>query len=106
MATVKGPADQIDVRLVRTGHILTETGLSEIEVAHGSRCASPRVAAHASLCAPAPAARSAAPPVGARAPRPARRRRGHLPMVGTVYLQPQRMPTLHQVGDTVPLARP
>jgi acetyl-CoA carboxylase biotin carboxyl carrier protein len=108
----KTPADPIDARLVRKlADILTDTGLSEIEVEHGGLkirvakqltaaatvqyAAPPMAAAHAPAAAPAPAAADAAP---ARA-------KGDLvnsPMVGTVYLQPNPgSPAFVQVGDTV-----
>jgi acetyl-CoA carboxylase biotin carboxyl carrier protein len=111
----KAPADPIDVRLVRKlADILTDTGLSEIEVEHGGLkirvaktltaapvvqyAAAPAPAAHA---ASAPAAPVAAPAAPAAPPRAA----GdtvNSPMVGTIYLQPQPgADPFVKVGDTV-----
>jgi acetyl-CoA carboxylase biotin carboxyl carrier protein len=96
----KAPADPIDARLVRKlADILTETGLSEIEVEHGGlkvrvakmlttvqHMVAPQPVMQA---APAPAA---APITGAPAAAsgPARMAGEEVksPMVGTVYLQP------------------
>ncbi len=106
-STPKAPADPIDSRLVRKlADILTETGLSEIEIEHGGlkiRVAKNLVAAPqihyapAAMAAPAPAqATAVAVPVTAR---------GDVvksPMVGTVYLQPNPdSPAFVAVGDTV-----
>ena len=110
----KAPAaDPIDARLVRKlADILTDTGLSEIEVEHGTlkiRVAKTLTAApvtYAAAPAPmaaAPVAAVAAAPVAAEAP--AAVRRGEeikSPMVGTVYLQPQpESPAFVKVGDSV-----
>lgn len=109
----KAPADPIDARLVRKlADILTETGLSEIEVEHNDlkiRVAKTLTAAPAAaqyVAAPAPFA--AAAPAPAAAPTEAAaepQRRGDVvnsPMVGTVYLQPQPdAPAFVKVGDTV-----
>jgi len=110
----KAPAaDPIDARLVRKlADILTDTGLSEIEVEHGTlkiRVAKTLTAApvtYAAAQAPmaaAPFAAPAAAPVAAEAP--ASVRRGEeikSPMVGTVYLQPQpESPAFVKVGDSV-----
>jgi len=110
----KAPAaDPIDARLVRKlADILTDTGLSEIEVEHGTlkiRVAKTLTAApvtYAAAQAPmaaAPVAAPAAAPVAAEAP--ASVRRGEeikSPMVGTVYLQPQpEAPAFVKVGDSV-----
>jgi len=110
----KAPAaDPIDARLVRKlADILTDTGLSEIEVEHGTlkiRVAKTLTAApvtYAAAPAPmaaAPVAAPAAAPVAADAP--AAVRRGEeikSPMVGTVYLQPQpESPAFVKVGDSV-----
>src|SRR5690242_2688739 len=99
----KAPADPFDARLVRKlADILTETGLSEIEVEQGAlkirvaktlTAAAPAVhyapaPAHA---APAPAAAPAHGPATATAPAAPAESRGEpvkSPMVGTVYLQP------------------
>ena len=113
----KAPADPIDARLVRKlADILTDTGLSEIEVERDglkirvaktlAAAAAPihyapaPMAAAAPAAAPAPAAHSGD---GASAPEVARK--GDVvnsPMVGTVYLQPQPdAPPFVKVGDTV-----
>ena len=109
----KAPADPIDARLVRKlADILTDTGLSEIEVEHAGlkiRVAKTLTAA-VQFAAPAPAAPAhAAPPAAAPAPAappeaPARARGDTVnsPMVGTVYLQPQPgADPFVKVGDTV-----
>lgn len=110
----KAPAaDPIDARLVRKlADILTDTGLSEIEVEHGTlkiRVAKTLTAApvtYAATPAPmaaAPVAATAAAPAASEAP--AAVRRGEeikSPMVGTVYLQPQpESPAFVKVGDSV-----
>jgi acetyl-CoA carboxylase biotin carboxyl carrier protein len=91
----KAPADPIDARLVRKlADILTETGLTEIEVERDGLKI--RVAKGVAMAAPmayaqAPAAPSAAPAAApAEAAAPARRAGDvvNSPMVGTVYLQP------------------
>ena len=112
----KAPADPIDARLVRKlADILTDTGLSEIEVEHSGlkiRVAKQLTAAPMQMvthaAAPHPAAAAPAPPAAAAAPAeaaPAQRKAGDLvnsPMVGTVYLQPNPgSPVFVQVGDTV-----
>jgi acetyl-CoA carboxylase biotin carboxyl carrier protein len=103
----KAPADTIDARLVRElADILTETGLSEIEVVHAGlkiRVAKTLTAAPvqvaAPVYAPAPAAAAAAAP---EAPARARGDTVNSPMVGTVYLQPEPdAPPFVKVGDTV-----
>jgi acetyl-CoA carboxylase biotin carboxyl carrier protein len=110
----KASADPIDARLVRQlADILTETGLSEIEVERGElkiRVAKTLTAApvhfsapSAPIAAPAPATHgpAAAPPTEA-APARARGETVTSPMVGTVYLQPQPgAPPFVNVGDTV-----
>ena len=118
-STPKAPADPIDARLVRKlADILTETGLSEIEVEHGGlkiRVAKTLTATVHHVAAPAPAPVHAPPPAAAApaapaAPTPeaqaaARAARGEeikSPMVGTVYLQPNPgSPPFVKVGDTV-----
>jgi len=104
----KASADPLDARLVRTlADILTETGLSEIEVERDGLKI--RVARQlnvtATVAAPAPAAVAAAAPVADAAPAPAARAAGdavNSPMVGTVYLQPQPgAASFIKVGDTV-----
>lgn len=107
----KAPADPIDARLVRKlADILTETGLSEIEVERDGlkiRVAKTMTAAPIQYAAaPAPmAAPLAASAPAADAPAAAPERKGDVvnsPMVGTVYLQPQPdSPPFVKVGDTV-----
>jgi acetyl-CoA carboxylase biotin carboxyl carrier protein len=112
----KAPADPIDARLVRKlADILTETGLSEIEVEHAGlkvRVAKTLTAAAAPatyVAAPAPVAAPAAAPPAASAPgaAPAAPPRASgeevtSPMVGTVYLQPTPgSEPFVKVGDTV-----
>ncbi|MDE2486381.1 MAG: acetyl-CoA carboxylase biotin carboxyl carrier protein [Alphaproteobacteria bacterium] len=111
----KAPADPIDARLVRKlADILTDTGLSEIEVEHGGlkiRVAKTLTAAPMQVAAPAPMAAHAAAPVHAApaaapaAEAPAPTRSGEVvksPMVGTIYMQPQPdAPAFVKVGDTV-----
>ena len=111
----KAPAaDPIDARLVRRlADILTETGLSEIEVEHSglkirvakTLTAAPQAMAYAPApvaAAPAPAA--AAAPAGAEPVVPARASGDEVksPMVGSVYLQPEPgAEPFVKVGDTV-----
>ena len=107
----KAPADPIDARLVRKlADILTETGLSEIEVERDGlkiRVAKTMTAAPVQYAAaPAPtAAPVAASAPAAEAPAAAPERKGDVvksPMVGTVYLQPQPdSPPFVKVGDVV-----
>ena len=112
----KAPADPIDARLVRKlADILTETGLSEIEVEHGGLkirvakqlAAVHHVTAHAPVAHAAPAAAAPAPVAVEAAPAtaPAARAKGDevkSPMVGTVFLQPQPgADPFVKVGDTV-----
>jgi acetyl-CoA carboxylase biotin carboxyl carrier protein len=112
----KAPAaDPIDARLVRRlADILTETGLSEIEVEHGGlkiRVAKTLTAAPQQFAyAPAPAPVAAAPAAAAsasaaaEAAAPARAAGDEVksPMVGSVYLQPEpSAPPFVKVGDTV-----
>ena len=112
----KAPADPFDARLVRKlADILTETGLSEIEVEQGAlkiRVAKTLTAAapavHYAAPAPAPVSHAPAPaaqPAAAAAPAAPAESRGEpvkSPMVGTVYLQPNPgSPAFVQVGDTV-----
>jgi acetyl-CoA carboxylase biotin carboxyl carrier protein len=114
--TPKAPADPFDARLVRKlADILTETGLSEIEVEHGAlkiRVSKTLTAAPAPVHyapAPAPVAAAAPAPVAAAAPAaapaaPARASGDEIksPMVGTIYLQPNPgSPAFVKVGDTV-----
>ena len=110
----KAPADPLDARLVRKlADILTDTGLSEIEVEHGGlkiRVAKTLTAAPvhyaAPAAAPAPAAAGpSAAPAAAPAAEAAPRHAGEVvksPMVGSVYMQPQpEAPPFIKVGDTV-----
>lgn len=111
----KAPADPFDARLVRKlADILTETGLSEIEVEQGAlkiRVAKTLTAVHhvaapapmAMAHAPAPApAHNPAPAPAAEAPAVARGDAVKSPMVGTVYLQPNPgSPAFVKVGDSV-----
>ena len=110
--TSKAPADQIDTRLVRKlADILTETGLSEIEVEHGGlkvRVVKTITAAAVQYAAPAPmpvAASPAAAPAAAAVAEAAPVSNGDpvkSPMVGTVYLQPNPgSPAFVKAGDTV-----
>ena len=107
----KAPADPFDARLVRKlADILTETGLSEIEVEQGElkiRVAKTLTATVHHVAAPAPVAAAPAPvaaPSAAEAA-PATRTHGDAvksPMVGTVYLQSNPgSPPFVKVGDTV-----
>jgi acetyl-CoA carboxylase biotin carboxyl carrier protein len=113
----KAPAaDPIDARLVRRlADILTETGLSEIEVEHSglkirvakTLTAAPMQMMHAAPMAAAPApvaAASAASSASAEATAPVRAGGDEVksPMVGSVYLQPEPgSPPFVLVGDTV-----
>ena len=110
----KAPADPIDARLVRKlADILTDTGLSEIEVEHGGLkirvakmlTAAPMMQYAPQAYAPGPAAAPAAAPVGpapAEAVPAARTDAVKSPMVGTIFLQPQPdAPPFVKVGDTV-----
>ncbi|HEY8617708.1 acetyl-CoA carboxylase biotin carboxyl carrier protein [Phenylobacterium sp.] len=114
----KAPADPFDARLVRKlADILTDTGLSEIEVEHGELkirvaktltaapvhyAAAPAPMAAAPAQAPAPAA-AGAPAAAEAAPAPAARGDAvKSPMVGTVYMSPQPgAEPFIKVGDTV-----
>jgi acetyl-CoA carboxylase biotin carboxyl carrier protein len=112
----KAPADPIDSRLVRKlADILTDTGLSEIEVEHGGlkiRVAKTLTAAPVHYAqpapqayAPAPAAAQAAASAEAAPAAAAPAARGDAvksPMVGTIYLQPSpEAPAFIKVGDSV-----
>jgi acetyl-CoA carboxylase biotin carboxyl carrier protein len=110
----KAPADPIDARLVRRlADILTETGLSEIEVEHGGlkirvakQLAAPAQVTYAApaAAAPSPAAPASAPAASAPAAEAAAVRGDAVksPMVGTVYLQPEPgADAFVKVGDTV-----
>lgn len=110
----KAPADTIDARLVRQlADILTETGLTEIEVERDdlkirvAKTAAPAAVQYAAAPAPvaAPAAHAPAAHAGEPAAAAEPQRNGDVvksPMVGTVYLQPQPdAPPFVKVGDTV-----
>ena len=108
----KAPADPIDARMVRKlADILTDTGLSEIEVeCDGLKIRVAKTLTSAPIqyaAAPAPVAAVAAPAAAAPAGEAAapERRKGDVvnsPMVGTVYLQPQPdAPAFVKVGDMV-----
>lgn len=106
----------IDPKLVRElAAILSDTGLSEIEVEHGELrlriartlvAAAPAAATHVVHAAPAAVAAPAAPPPAA-APAPAADAASHpgavpSPMVGTAYLSPEPgAAPFVKVGDTV-----
>ncbi len=117
------PADPIDVRLVRRlADILTETGLSEIEVEHSglkirvaktltagptqlTYAPSPIAAAPAAAAAAAAAAATSSSAPAASVDSAPAREAGDLvksPMVGSVYLQPEPgAEPFVKVGDTV-----
>ncbi len=104
----KASADPLDARLVRTlADILTETGLSEIEVERDGLKV--RVARQVTVTATVTAPQAVAAPQAAveapAAPAAPVRKAGdavNSPMVGTVYLQPQPgSPSFIKVGDTV-----
>ena len=105
----KAPADPIDARLVRRlADILTETGLSEIEVEHSGlkiRVAKTLTAApvhYAPATQAVSAAAATAPPAVAEAPAASRGDTVKSPMVGTVYLQANpESEVFVKVGDTV-----
>ena len=108
----KAPADPIDARMVRKlADILTDTGLSEIEVeCDGLKIRVAKTLTSAPIqyaAAPPPLAAVAAPAAAAPAGEAAapERRKGDVvnsPMVGTVYLQPQPdAPAFVKVGDMV-----
>ena len=121
MSDLKAPASKdangsIDPKLVRKlADILTDTGLTEIEVEQGglrirvareitmSQPAHYAVASAPVAAQPAPAAAPAPAPVQTPAAvEPERGEKVKSPMVGTVYLQPQPgAPAFVKVGDTV-----
>ena len=114
MSEPKAPAAApapIDPKLVRRlADILTDTGLTEIEVEQGDlrirvarqiTAAAPIAYAPAPALAAAPASAAVAAPAEAVAP-PQRGEVIKSPMVGTVYLQPQPgSPAFVRVGDKV-----
>ncbi len=107
----KASADQLDVKLIRKlADILTETGLSEIEVEHDGlklRVAKNLTAAPMQVQAPVYGSAPAAPAPAAAPEAPAAKAHaaGDLvtsPMVGTIYMQPSpEAPPFVKVGDTV-----
>ena len=104
----KAPTDMIDARLVRKmADILTETGLTEIEVEHGGlRIKVARTVTAAQVTYAAPAVHAAPTPApaaaAAEAAAPARGDMVKSPMVGTVYLQPSPdAEPFVKVGDRV-----
>ena len=113
--TPKAPADPFDARLVRKlADILTETGLSEIEVEHGelkirvaktlTASAAPTHYAPAPAPAAAPVSAPAAPPASAAPAAPVRASGEEVksPMVGTIYMQANPgSPAFVKVGDAV-----
>ncbi len=109
-----GGTMKIDTKLVRElADLLSETGLTEIEVEDGdrkirvSRGAAPAPAAAAAIAAPAAPAADPAPaetPAPAPASTPAADMEGAVksPMVGTAYLSSEPgTPAFVKVGDTV-----
>jgi len=115
----KAPADPIDARLVRKlADILTDTGLSEIEVERDGlkiRVAKTLSAAPVQYAAPPAPTYQPAPTAPAAAseaaPAPAAEARSkadtiNSPMVGTIYLQSQPdAPAFIKVGDTVAIGQ-
>jgi acetyl-CoA carboxylase biotin carboxyl carrier protein len=110
----KAPAaDPIDARLVRRlADILTETGLSEIEVEHAglkirvakTLTAAPMAYAAAPMPMAAPVAAAAAPAIGVEPAVTARASGDEVksPMVGSVYLQPEPgAEPFVKIGDAV-----
>jgi acetyl-CoA carboxylase biotin carboxyl carrier protein len=114
----KAPADPIDARLVRKlADILTDTGLSEIEIEHDGLKIRVAKTLTAGPVQYAPALQAYAPPAPAVAAPPAtapaeavpasRADAVKSPMVGTIYLQPQPdAPAFVKVGDRSRPARP
>ncbi len=106
-----GPNDPLDTKLIRRlAAILTDTGLSEIEVEQNGlkiRVARNLVAGPQTyaVAAPTPAAAPAEAPAKAAEAAPAAQVAGEQvksPMVGTVYLSPQPgAPIFVKVGDKV-----
>lgn len=108
----KATADTFDARLVRKlADILTDTGLSEIEIEHEglkirvakTLTAAPMTYAAAPVAAPTPAPAAAATAIAVEAaPAAAHGDAVKSPMVGTIYLQPQpEAPPFVKVGDSV-----
>ncbi|HWU27177.1 MAG TPA: acetyl-CoA carboxylase biotin carboxyl carrier protein [Rhizomicrobium sp.] len=105
----KRPAAPIDADVIRElAKLLTETGLTEIEVEQGGQRV--RVARHAGLFAAQMAAGQAAPaalPTGPAEATPVKRETPPAgtvtsPMVGTVYVAPEPgKPAFVKVGDAV-----
>ena len=102
MSTKDGPG--IDAAAIRElSELLTETGLTEIEIEHkGARIRVSRGAAAAAAPAPAPA--PVAAPAPAAAPAPSGPHPGAVPspLVGTVYVAPEPgKPAFVKVGQAV-----
>lgn len=104
----------IDPDLVRElAKIISDSGLSEIEVEHGelrlriARTLTAAAPVHHVMAAAAPVAHAPAAPPPAAAPAPAAEAASHpgavpSPMVGTAYLSPEPgAPTFIKIGDTV-----
>jgi acetyl-CoA carboxylase biotin carboxyl carrier protein len=106
-STPKAPTDLIDARLVRKmADILTETGLSEIEVERGGlRIRVAKMLTAAVQVAHVPPAYAPGPALAAETAAPAAPARGEMvksPMVGTVYLKPSpEAEPFIRVGDVV-----
>ena len=109
----KKPGGGLDPEIVRElAAILSDTGLSEIEVEHGDLklrlartliAAAPAAPVHVAVAAPSPVA--AAPAPAAAEPRVEARNNPNAvlsPMVGTAYLSPDPgAPAFVKIGDTV-----
>jgi acetyl-CoA carboxylase biotin carboxyl carrier protein len=100
LATGKAKSPAVDAATIRElAALLTETGLTEIEIEqNGARIRVARQGQAADVT-PAPAVSVAAPPAPAKGPQP-----GAVtsPMVGTVYVAPEPgAPPFVKVGDTV-----
>jgi acetyl-CoA carboxylase biotin carboxyl carrier protein len=106
-----GPSDPLDTKLVRRlAAILTDTGLSEIEIEHNglkirvarNLTAAPQAQTYVAAPAPTPAAAAApASEASAKEALPAGEQ-VKSPMVGAVYLAPQPgAPAFVKVGDKV-----
>jgi acetyl-CoA carboxylase biotin carboxyl carrier protein len=98
-AVGRGPAMAIDEKLVRQlANILTDTGLTEIEVeesgrrvrvSRGALAVAPAAQVVAPAAAPAAAPAQAAAPLAQESPAPDLANALKSPMVGTVYLAPE-----------------
>lgn len=97
-------ASSVDAAAVRElADLLTETGLTEIEIEHnGARIRVARQAGQAIVHAPAAAPAAAAPVEAPAAPKGPHPGAVPSPMVGTVYVAPEPgKPAFVKVGDTV-----